>query len=105
MVGASGFEPPTSWSRTMRAAKLRYAPTLDIIPPGCDGYQPKVLLAESIAGLALAYLPSQLHPVKLYTAYCSYHGFASTADTEKDAYLFNLPWPAIKHAASDSVAE
>ena len=27
MVGAGGFEPPTSWSRTKRATKLRYAPT------------------------------------------------------------------------------
>ncbi len=25
-VGASGFEPPTSSTRTMRATKLRYAP-------------------------------------------------------------------------------
>jgi integrase len=27
MVGAVGFEPTTSWSRTKRATKLRYAPT------------------------------------------------------------------------------
>ena len=27
MVGATGLEPATSWSRTMRATKLRYAPT------------------------------------------------------------------------------
>ena len=26
MVGAVGFEPTTSWSRTKRATKLRYAP-------------------------------------------------------------------------------
>ncbi len=26
MVGARGFEPPASWSRTKRATKLRYAP-------------------------------------------------------------------------------
>jgi hypothetical protein len=26
MVGESGFEPPTSWSRTRRATKLRYSP-------------------------------------------------------------------------------
>ncbi len=31
MVGAVGFEPTTSWSRTKRATKLRYAPTLPII--------------------------------------------------------------------------
>ena len=27
MVGARGFEPPTSWSQTKRATRLRYAPT------------------------------------------------------------------------------
>ena len=27
MVGASGFEPPTSRSRTVRSTKLSYAPT------------------------------------------------------------------------------
>jgi hypothetical protein len=26
MVGARGFEPPTSASRTLRATRLRYAP-------------------------------------------------------------------------------
>ena len=26
MVGATGFEPATSWSQTKRAAKLRHAP-------------------------------------------------------------------------------
>ena len=28
LVGARGFEPPASWSRTKRATKLRYAPLL-----------------------------------------------------------------------------
>jgi hypothetical protein len=35
VVGAAGFEPAASWSRTKRAAKLRYAPiycTFKIIP-------------------------------------------------------------------------
>lgn len=27
MVGASGFEPPISWSQTMRVTKLRYTPS------------------------------------------------------------------------------
>ena len=31
VVGAGRLELPTSWSRTKRAAKLRYAPTDDII--------------------------------------------------------------------------
>ena len=30
MVGARGFEPPTSWSQTRRATGLRYAPTLEL---------------------------------------------------------------------------
>ncbi len=30
-VGARGFEPPTSASRTLRATRLRYAPTSLII--------------------------------------------------------------------------
>src|SRR4051794_14030463 len=28
MVGARGFEPPTPWSRTRCATRLRYAPTV-----------------------------------------------------------------------------
>ena len=28
MVGARGFEPPTPWSRTRCATRLRYAPNL-----------------------------------------------------------------------------
>src|SRR5262249_25931646 len=34
MVGARGFEPPTSRSRTVRATRLRYAPTR---PAHCTG--------------------------------------------------------------------
>ena len=30
VVGARGFEPPTSWSRTKRATKLRYAPVKQV---------------------------------------------------------------------------
>jgi hypothetical protein len=29
MVGARGFEPPTPWSRTRCATRLRYAPTAE----------------------------------------------------------------------------
>ena len=36
MVGARGFEPPTSASRTLRAAKLRHAPT-ETAAPGASG--------------------------------------------------------------------
>ena len=31
LVGARGFEPPTSRTRTVRATKLRYAP-IDFVP-------------------------------------------------------------------------
>ena len=33
MVGARGFEPPTPWSRTRCATRLRYAPTCVVLPP------------------------------------------------------------------------
>ena len=31
MVGATGFEPAASRSRTVRASQLRYAPTITVI--------------------------------------------------------------------------
>ena len=31
MVGARGFEPPASWTQTTRAAKLRHAPTVELL--------------------------------------------------------------------------
>lgn len=31
MVGATGFEPAASWSRTKRATKLRHAPKIYLI--------------------------------------------------------------------------
>ena len=40
MVGARGFEPPTSCSRSRRATRLRYAPTLG--PFGTNGPQLKL---------------------------------------------------------------
>ena len=32
MVGATGFEPATSWSQTMRSTKLSYAPNNTSLP-------------------------------------------------------------------------
>jgi hypothetical protein len=32
LVGAEGFEPPTLWSQTRCATRLRYAPTLNSLP-------------------------------------------------------------------------
>lgn len=31
MVGATGFEPAASWSRTKRATKLRHAPIMCVM--------------------------------------------------------------------------
>ena len=53
MVGATGFEPATSCSRSRRATKLRYAPT----PPGL-GHTPG--LPRRGSGLPRV-LPDQLH--------------------------------------------
>ncbi len=41
LVGARGFEPPASWSRTKRATKLRYAP-----PPTYPDYSTAVLIEQ-----------------------------------------------------------
>ena len=40
LVGARGFEPPTSASRTLRAAKLRHAPTGTCAPRRAFEYRP-----------------------------------------------------------------
>ena len=36
LVGAEGFEPPTLWSQTRCATRLRYAPTLTRVTVGRD---------------------------------------------------------------------
>ena len=36
MVGAEGFEPPTLWSQTRCATRLRYAPTSFSLSHGVD---------------------------------------------------------------------
>src|SRR5579863_1953439 len=42
-IGARGFEPPTSWSRTKRATRLRYAPTI----PSCGSlFRSSLILAQ-----------------------------------------------------------
>ena len=43
MVGARGFEPPTSSSRTMRATKLRHAPTEVLVQQS-----PGIVLREAL---------------------------------------------------------
>ena len=36
MVGVEGFEPPTLWSQTRCATRLRYTPTLLLRATRCD---------------------------------------------------------------------
>src|SRR3989442_10556997 len=60
LVGARGFEPPTSRSRTVRATRLRYAPTRPGDCTKAGSRIPRVLSDES-DGLGLATL-ARLHP-------------------------------------------
>ncbi len=39
LVGATGFEPTTFWSRTKRATKLRYAPKEKGLRPTLDPFR------------------------------------------------------------------
>jgi hypothetical protein len=58
MVGVSGFEPPTSWSQTMRANPLRHTPISKLIrfsgTPG--GTFPEYLFEKKQLVLALQQL-------------------------------------------------
>jgi hypothetical protein len=50
MVGAEGFEPSTSWSRTRRSTRLSHAPTNQLFSGTDDGVAPrpwKLLLTVS----------------------------------------------------------
>src|SRR5712691_9124058 len=51
VVGARGFEPPTSRSRTVRATRLRYAPPT---PHNCTGSRVPRILADQLHEHALA---------------------------------------------------
>src|SRR5438445_12830445 len=46
LVGARGFEPPTSRSRTVRATRLRYAPTRPAYCTQAGSRLPRVLSIE-----------------------------------------------------------
>jgi hypothetical protein len=49
MVGATGFEPATSWSQTRRSTKLSYTPTLQMLRGLCGVSRPEqVLSAEAV---------------------------------------------------------
>jgi hypothetical protein len=47
MVGAEGFEPPTLWSQTRCATRLRYAPTLLVYRIGSAMRLSKMRSSES----------------------------------------------------------
>src|SRR3989442_5908093 len=64
LVGARGFEPPTSRSRTVRATRLRYAPTRPAYCTQAGSRLPRVLSDEfdelALAALARLHLPTDL---------------------------------------------
>src|SRR2546430_11451384 len=64
LVGARGFEPPTSRSRTVRATSLRYAPTRPAYCTQAGSRLPRVLSDEfdelALAALARLHLPTDL---------------------------------------------
>jgi hypothetical protein len=57
MVGVRGFEPPTSWSQTRRATRLRYTPTTSSntppFPQGQGALTKKCAVNYKIGGLIL----------------------------------------------------
>src|SRR5438445_8294117 len=57
MVGARGFEPPTSRSRTVRATRLRYAPNGPAHYTGIRGSRLPGVLSHELHELALPALP------------------------------------------------
>ena len=58
LVGARGFEPPTSSSRTMRATKLRHAPTVSAAEGrGMIAHPPRPVARPPLAQAAVAYVP------------------------------------------------
>src|SRR5438132_844065 len=57
MVGARGFEPPTSRSRTVRATRLRYAPNGPAHYTGIRGSRLPGVLSHELHEFALAALP------------------------------------------------
>src|SRR2546426_11047911 len=57
VVGARGFEPPTSRSRTVRATRLRYAPNGPAHYTGIRGSRLPGVLSHELHELALPALP------------------------------------------------
>jgi hypothetical protein len=58
MVGVTGFEPATSWSRTKRATKLRYTPKrLEMV--GLAGFEPTTSSTPRKRATKLRYSPNK----------------------------------------------
>ena len=57
-IGARGFEPPTSWSRTKRATRLRYAPAICSLP-ACQTLSADLPDSESGRATRLRYAPAR----------------------------------------------
>ncbi len=55
MVGERGFEPPTHWSQTSCATKLRYSPMGAHVTATPDQRQPLFMFLPSIAWKACGY--------------------------------------------------
>lgn len=55
MVGERGFEPPTHWSQTSCATKLRYSPMGAHVTATPDQRQPLFMLLPPIAWKARGY--------------------------------------------------
>ena len=58
MVGERGFEPPTHWSQTSCATKLRYSPMGAHVTATPDQRQPLFMLLPPIAWKACGYRES-----------------------------------------------
>ena len=58
MVGERGFEPPTHWSQTSCATKLRYSPMGAHVTATPDQRQPLFMLLPPIAWKARVYRES-----------------------------------------------
>lgn len=58
MVGERGFEPPTHWSQTSCATKLRYSPMGAHVTATPDQRQPLFMLLPPIAWKARGYRES-----------------------------------------------
>ena len=65
MVGATGFEPTTSWSRTKRSTKLSYAPfKLNVPTKNFDGRSSRIRTCDPLVPSQVLY---QTEPCPVFT--------------------------------------